>query len=237
MDNDKEMNFKDAQSGKEGDFSRESSSRARNRTVMLSPEVTGEVRARLAQDVSQPYQPAVPAARPAAADSGFTPASQLASSIPGFAPPAESRHRAEPHFTEQARHAANSVQAKGDRVIWPKESPLIGFFVSFDRNSNGQVFELRVGRLIITSEHSAGGNCLVVDDASVSPMHAIVRISAAGEIQVLDQLSEFGTRVKRFGSDEEQVLSGDKTTLDHGDVVKFGNRSFYVCLIPKRDES
>jgi hypothetical protein len=62
-------------------------------------------------------------------------------------------------------------------------------------------------------------------------MHAILRITAAGEIQILDQLSEFGTRIRRFGSNEEEQLSGDKSSLEHGDVVKFGDRSFHLCVV------
>jgi hypothetical protein len=62
-------------------------------------------------------------------------------------------------------------------------------------------------------------------------MHAILRITPAGEIQILDQLSEFGTHIRRFGSMEEEQLSGDKSSLDHGDIVKFGNRTFHICIV------
>jgi len=84
---------------------------------------------------------------------------------------------------------------------------------------------------MITSQAAPGSNCLVIKDDSVSPMHAIMRISSGGEIQVLDQLSEFGTKIMRFGSTEEEQLSGDKGAVEHGDIIKFGNRKFHVCVI------
>ncbi|MCB0311230.1 MAG: FHA domain-containing protein, partial [Bdellovibrionales bacterium] len=122
-------------------------------------------------------------------------------------------------------------------AYWSQESMLVGFLVSFDKNEFGAVFELRVGRLIVTCEAAGAGNYLVIEDETVSPMHAIMRITAAGEIQVLDQLSEFGTKVQRFGSDKEDELSGDKSSLEHGDVIKFGNRVFYVCVIARSDNT
>ena len=84
---------------------------------------------------------------------------------------------------------------------------------------------------MVTSDSNQGENCLVIEDASVSPMHAILRITGAGEIQILDQLSAFGTHIRRFGSLDEEQLSGDKSSLDHGDIVKFGNRTFHICIV------
>jgi hypothetical protein len=116
-------------------------------------------------------------------------------------------------------------------IVWAKETPVVGFMVSYDATPNGDIFVLRSGRLMVTSDPNQGENCLVVEDPSVSPMHAILRITAAGEIQILDQLSEFGTHIRRFGSMEEEQLSGDKSSLDHGDIVKFGNRTFHICIV------
>ncbi len=117
------------------------------------------------------------------------------------------------------------------RFVWNKVTPLIGFLVSFDKNENGDIFELRSGRLIITSESAAGWSYILIEDASVSPMHAILRIDESGAVQVLDQLSEFGTRIKRFGSQEEEQISGEKSTIEHGDIIKFGDRTFHVCIL------
>ena len=62
-------------------------------------------------------------------------------------------------------------------------------------------------------------------------MHAILRIDASGVVQVLDQLSEYGTKIKRFGSQEEEQISGEKSTIEHGDIIKFGDRTFHVCIL------
>lgn len=118
-----------------------------------------------------------------------------------------------------------------DSIAWTSESTLVGFLLSYDNNPKGDYVELRTGRLMVTCEFDASGNCLVVPHASVSPMHAIMRVGTAGSIQVLDQLSENGTKVRHAGSNEEEFLSGEKGTLGHGDIVSFGERSFYVCLI------
>jgi hypothetical protein len=115
---------------------------------------------------------------------------------------------------------------------WVKMSPVIGFLVSFDTDVNGDIYVLRSGRVVVTSDSSISGqNYILVDDESVSPCHAFLRVSPSGEIQVLDQLSECGTKIIRFGSKEEIELSGEKSTLEHGDVIKFGNRTFYVSLL------
>ena len=122
------------------------------------------------------------------------------------------------------------IDPSEDHIHWVKESKLCGFLVSYDRNSNGEVFYLRAGRLVISSEKAGTGNIFLIKDESVSPMHAILRIASGSDIQVLDQLSESGTKIER--SDGEVVeLSGDKTDLHHGDKVSFGDRSFIVCLI------
>lgn len=122
------------------------------------------------------------------------------------------------------------VQPK-DSITWTSESTLVGFLLSYDLNPKGDYVELRTGRLMVTCEFEASGNCFVVAHPSVSPMHAIMRVGTGGTIQVLDQLSESGTKIRHAGSQEEEFLSGEKGTLNHGDIVSFGERSFYVCLI------
>ena len=209
----------------ESEVGSEPAPRARNRTVMLTPDITGEVRARLAQEMG--HAPAAPAN--ARGSTGFE--SPVSSSYSpagkGFGTP-----------TSVAAHAAPQAHAqkRGEATYFAQESMLVGFLVSFDTNPNGTVFELRSGRLIVTSESPGAGSYLLIQDNSVSPMHAIIRVTNSGEIQVLDQLSEFGTRVQRFGSEKEEELSGEKTSLEHGDVIKFGNRKFHVCIIARADK-
>lgn len=118
-----------------------------------------------------------------------------------------------------------------DQTVWNQTAPVAGFLVSFDNDENGSFVELREGRLLVTSELSASHNCLVINDPSVSPMHAILRVSRGKSIDVLDQLSEQGTRIACHETGEETVLSGDRGVLKHGDVVLFGARKFHVCLL------
>ena len=108
--------------------------------------------------------------------------------------------------------------------------------MSFDKDSNGEVYILRSGRLVVSSQQPSGGSYLLIKDATVSNMHAIIRVTDSGEIQVLDQLSEAGTIIKRFGSGEVVNLSGDKTSVDHGDIVSFGDRKFHVCILARQEE-
>ena len=124
-----------------------------------------------------------------------------------------------------------SMTSNHEQIFWKNDGPLVGFLVSFDYDPRGSYVELRTGRLIISSQREESGNCLVVLDPSVSPMHAIMRVASGGVLQVLDQLSESGTRIIHNGSTEETFLSGEKTNVGHGDVVFFGERKFHVCLI------
>lgn len=273
MDNDKRIEFDediDLEKEQQGSGAPHAP-RARNRTVMLSPDVTGEVRARIAKDLSErrsgsggkePPSPAMPPRqtsvperdieRPAAprllsvseqepemplrAVTGVErgversrPQAYEPSAPVDAATPPQASNRPSDHAPNRPAAAAQS--ACGDRLIWNKETPIVGFLVSFDKNQNGDVFPLRVGRMIVTSENSAGGNCLLLEDESISPMHAILRVNRGGDVQLLDQLSEHGTKIRHCGSDKEEELSGDKSTLGHGDIVRFGARTFYVCFI------
>ena len=235
MDDDKTVNLslEAAARGEKGEYS-ESSSRARNRTVMLTPEITGQVRARLAQDPSQE-----PLGAPAPNLIG-APTQHLSGgfeSVRGspHAPALQGRgHSPEPVEHSRA-HPPQPQPVHRDRegIVWVKESPVVGFLVCYDVNENGQVYELRVGRVMVTNQSQGETNTLVIKSDAVSPMHAIIRVGAGGDIQVLDQLSEAGTTIRRFGSGEEEHLAGDKGNLEHGDVVKFGDRSFYVCIVPR----
>ncbi len=226
--------------------------RARNRTVMLTPEITGQVRARLAQDFT--HSPgsasapgtATPAARgndlgaPAPEPSGPASLGQFyaagARGRQSSSPESPSAY-AEPRSRSTPPSAPVPQPVEGrEGVFWHKKTPVVGFLVSYDENPHGDVYELRSGRLIISSESAGHANCLQLNDESVSTMHAILRISQTGEVQVMDQLSEHGTRIKRFGSDEERELSGDKGTVEHGDIVSFGNRKFHVCMVASPPE-
>ena len=110
---------------------------------------------------------------------------------------------------------------------------LVGLLVSYDVREEGEIFEIRSGRFLITSRPTDNGDYLLINDASVSPLHAIVRATEDGKIQVLDQLSEFGTGLRRSGGEEEEEVAGGLATVSHGDTVRFGKRLFVVVSIPK----
>lgn len=251
-------------------------SRARNRTVMLTPDITGEVRARLAQDMMRSeglqetseedsfHSPIAAHSDEESSSDSFRPITPARDENPAreelkSAQPKFQHHREiptdpkvvkpqvpSPHMSEGAREDERPLATRPpvasqsaayrirQGIIWSKLSPIMGFLVAYDADDNGEFFELRQGRLIITSEPPATGNFLVLDDESVSPMHAIVRLADFGELQILDQLSELGTRIVRGDSGEEEVLSGEKGSVYHGDTLIFGNKRFSVCLIAGR---
>ena len=211
----------------------ETATRARNRTVMLTPEITGQVRARLAQETTDDSLESDPLESTRGATGGF----KVSAEAPQYGSsytPASNQAPANGQPTPKAQiYTPAPVQAAlpAGKVVWSKITPLVGFLVSFDKDENGEIYELRSGRLIISSEAAAGWSYILIEDSSVSPMHAILRIDASGVVQVLDQLSEYGTKIKRFGSQEEEQISGEKSTIEHGDIIKFGDRTFHVCIL------
>lgn len=112
------------------------------------------------------------------------------------------------------------------------DSNLVGFLIEMSGTKVTGYVELKEGRLIVSSEEVPGTPTLVMKDRGVSRMHAIIRVGQTGELQVLDQLSEQGTVITRFGSGEVEQLSGDKGVLSHGDLITFGQCTFRVCLVP-----
>jgi hypothetical protein len=128
----------------------------------------------------------------------------------------------------------NEIDSSGtsrERVESQRISKLVGFLITYQVDPLGEYIELREGRLLVSRTGGASDNCLVIADPSVSPMHAIMRISSDGTILILDQLSEHGTRIKRRASGKEETLLGDKSTLEHEDVVIFGECAYHVCIL------
>lgn len=206
----------------------ETSNRARNRTVMLTPDITGQVRAMLAGDSG---------ANSRSFSRGDLSPVDSSSVFSTYSPASSS---GEDQFKSPISSSSSSFEPKVEvkpsrsgqsQVVVGQVSPIVGFLVSFDVNPNGEVFELRSGRWIISCERTSSGNYILLDDDSVSPLHAIMRVSGTGEIQVLDQLSEHGTGIRRFGIEEEELLTGSMSSIEHGDMVRFGNRMFHVCVI------
>jgi len=128
--------------------------------------------------------------------------------------------------------------AVGDEIVWVKETPVVGFLVSYDINKMGHWVELRAGRLSVSGTGSSGeviaqrGNFFIIDHPSVSFNHAIMKIGTEGVIEVLDQLSDQGTRVYLVHENRVVDLSGEKCVLQHSDVIEFGERRFRIFINP-----
>lgn len=109
---------------------------------------------------------------------------------------------------------------------------IIGFMVSFDKDPNGEVYEIRAGRKLITSRPTEHGEYMLIEHASISPLHAILRSTKDGRLQVLDQLSEHGTGITRLGETEEVEVAGGLELVENGDTLRFGERRFLISLLP-----
>lgn len=255
-------------------------SRARNRTVMLTPEMTGQVRSMLGRDeapgrpdpvneiMSSGWNSVEPGFSTRRESAPAAPQEEPAQPIHEAAEPPVERERAitgkiarplgadRPNlFSDPASHAAPAARAgvgappqaapgkaiaeaakrgaSSGVVTKAPKTKIVGFLISFDSEPNGEVFEIRSGRWLLTSRPTDHGDYILVQDESISPLHAIIRAAGEGKIQVLDQLSEFGTAVVRKGSEEEEDSTGTMVTVDHGDVVRFGKRKFTVVLVPR----
>jgi hypothetical protein len=226
-DEEQKVGFGDEESIDRGD----TTTRARNRTMMLTPEMAVEVRSRLGTSEK------LPMGGGGGDDWSRVPDFGREDPNTSYREHEErSRGRAAAFPEADARGAyqgAARVAPDDDRVLYKSVTPLVGFLVSFDKDSNGKYLELRTGRLIVTSEAESAGNAIIIPHESVSPMHAVLRIVEGEPIQILDQLSEFGTKILRQGADKEEVLNGDKSTVVHGDRVFFGERAYHVCLVDR----
>ncbi len=270
-----------------------SSSRARNRTVMLTPEMTGQVRALLHKEqpsdvgTPDPLEELLPPmvdwdgaqSRPSG-DGGTKvdnaphgePAPQFnrrpdssaglfgnvaARQEPGSFDPMTSVGGGmqtrevptiQPHQPQTAPSAGSNpsfsvnptppsaapVASAGASRVWlTGKSKIVGMLVSYDNDPNGEVFPVRSGRWLITSRATDHGDYIIIDDETISPLHAIIRATKDGKLQVLDQLSEHGTGVIRAGEDEEIEIAGGLEPLHHGDTVRFGERYYLVSLVPE----
>ncbi len=135
--------------------------------------------------------------------------------------------------TRAPRSAGETSGRHSPVNISGEKTKVMGFLVSFDKEAVGEIYEIRIGRWLITSRPTDHGDYLLVSDETVSPLHAILRATKEGKVQILDQLSEFGTGVTRAGQSEEVEITGSLETINHGDLVRFGQRHFVVCIVPQ----
>ncbi len=117
----------------------------------------------------------------------------------------------------------------------PADARVVGFLVPTSGDTNGEIFVLRVGRSSVTGEREGGtADSFVIIDRSISPWHATIKVSDAGEVSVLDQFSDHGTSVRRYETGECIELKATAATLFHGDEVRFGDKPYNVCLLAVR---
>ena len=74
---------------------------------------------------------------------------------------------------------------------------------------------------------------MLIEDETVSPLHAILRTTKDNKIQIMDQLSEFGTAIIRAGTEEEIEVAGGLETVENGDTLRIGERRYSVILLPE----
>lgn len=237
-------------------------SRARNRTVMLTPEMTGQVRALLYKDPDDAGSAPKPSERPTGGFGGrdnTPPERERVSGTGrinidrgnfegGFGAVEDTQRKTPSHSAFALGTGVSSVKAasvslrrssteiSSTAIKAAPTSRVVGFMVSFDKNEFGEVFELRVGRWLVSSKMADQQPCIVIEDESVSPLHAVVRATKDGKIQVLDQLSEYGTGVTSTGETEERDATGAMVNVQHGDIVRFGERRFLICMIPSGED-
>lgn len=227
-------------------------SRARNKTVMLTPEMAGQMRAQIqsaSDDDADPVSDLLPPITWDDAKDRQAPARVMAdvasqhrasaNRVPepqAVAPrPMQASTAGEVVVAESRAKAGVDMKTGKVRVVSSKSSKIIGFLVSYKDNENGEVIEIRQGRWLLTSKFSdQSDQQIVIDDETISPLHAIIRATADGKIDVLDQLTEYGTGLTRASGGAEIDLAGAKEKIEHGDTIRFGKREFVVCLVPAK---
>lgn len=207
----------------------------RSRTTKLSrEEVDKAVRAESIQEVSQPEKFTLPTpVVPKAFDplTSVAPPNHGPGRVSDLGRPAPKSEKPKQQPVGPAMIEAAPV-SRGQALTGTTK--IIGFLVCFDVDPNGEVYEIRAGRKLITSRPTDHGEYMLIQDDSVSPLHAILRTTKEGNLQVLDQLSEYGTGITRQGESEEIEVAGGLETVKNGDILRFGKRSFLVCLLPSK---
>ncbi|NMC62066.1 MAG: FHA domain-containing protein [SAR324 cluster bacterium] len=140
------------------------------------------------------------------------------------------------------KNTAKDLSAK-DRTA--KVKRLVGWLVSYGLDSNGIAFELRSGRIFVSSgpllpagQNGNNGNtqngCIIINDESISSLHLAINATASHQLFIQDIFSEHGTFLKRSGESEEKKITG-VCEIRHGDWIRIGEKNrFQVCLIHGR---
>ncbi len=198
----------------------DNSNRARNHTLVLSDEFTQKMRKALREDLGSS----------SSSWDDLTTATLVTTLMQEQVDDDGACEVSE--ITNGRMHRSNTER---DALIREQRGALVGFLVSYDDGQAGDMRELRVGRWVVCRKSLGTANfTIVVDDETISESHATLRVHPNGELDVLDQFSERGTAVLRRESAVEEVLCVSATSVKHGDIVRFGQRRFHVCIVERR---
>ncbi|MDD2941458.1 MAG: FHA domain-containing protein [bacterium] len=112
------------------------------------------------------------------------------------------------------------------------DGELVGWLVSYERDSRGIATELRTGRFMVTQERLRSTDMLI-NHSSVSTPHCMLKAVAGRGIEIGDLMSENGTYVKKAG-EQSYTRHSDPVVVTSGDSVKFGSYEVLICLVPSR---
>lgn len=115
-----------------------------------------------------------------------------------------------------------------------KQGRLVGWFVHYSESGYPEPVELYSGKYLITGSKLREGD-MVIADPSLSSPHAMIHASQS-QFFVLDMMSDNGTAVRRVG-DSDYVMVEQKTELNHGDRIRFGEYELVICLIPQIEDN
>ena len=107
---------------------------------------------------------------------------------------------------------------------------LIGWLLSFKKDSCGSAVEIREGRFFVSSSKVRETD-LVISDGSLSVPHCLMKADRGTGIQVQDLMSENGTYIRKEHSGEYEIVTSP-TVAEHGDWLKFGDYEVMVCVVP-----
>jgi hypothetical protein len=110
----------------------------------------------------------------------------------------------------------------------PQTGKLVGWLVSY-ADPKGEASELREGRFFVSGS-SLKSSDFVIADPTVSTPHALVAAGLQDGLRIQDLMSDRGVWFRRRGQDSFQRVN-DSIKLDHGDMVRFGEVEFLVCLV------
>jgi hypothetical protein len=120
----------------------------------------------------------------------------------------------------------------GGELQAPKsDGKLVGWFVTFGENAQGESTEIRAGRFFL-GRQKLRGNDYIIPHSSISTPHCMIVAGGGDALMIQDLMSEGGTQLKRAGESTYSPVT-NAVSVHHGDWVRFGQYEAMVCLLPK----